>query len=64
MNAADCAEDAEDKEQTGEIKRPHQFGERKKRCNAVFSDGERHGAERTDRRHAHNHADNLEKHVG
>ena len=64
MNAADGAEHNENEEQTRGVKGAHELCKRQQRCDAVLANGERHCAECTDRRNAHDHADDLEKNLG
>ena len=63
MNAADGSKHDENEEQAGQIERAHQLGERQQRGNAVLADSKGHGAESTQRSHAHDHADDLKENV-
>ena len=47
----------EDEEQAGGVEGGHQLAERQQRADAVLADRERHRAERADRRHLHDVAD-------
>ena len=53
----------QDEDEAGGIERPHQLAERQQRPDAVLADGEGHRAERADRRHLHDDADDREQHV-
>ena len=61
--AADQAQHYKNEEQAGEIERPHEFGKRNERIETVFTDRKGHGTERTQRSHAHDHANDLEEHT-
>ena len=61
--ACDRAEHDEDEQQTRRVEARHQLAERGERAHAVLADRERHGAERADRREAHDHADDAEQHL-
>ena len=63
MEAGDEAEHDEDEHEAREIERSHQLAERHQRADAVLADGEGHRAERADRRHLHDDADDREQHV-
>ena len=49
--------------QAGRVEGAHQLGEREQRADAVLADGECHGAERAERRHPHDDADDAEQDV-
>jgi hypothetical protein len=51
----------EDEDDAGQVKAQHQEPELCQRADAVFADGERHGAEGTQRRHAHDDGDHAEQ---
>ena len=57
------AEHEHDEDDAGRIERDHQLGERQERRHAVFADGERHRAERPDRRDLHDDPDHAEQGV-
>src|SRR5450830_1428579 len=61
--AGDAAQYAGDEDEGGQVEGAHQLHQRQQRAQAVFADGEGHRAERTNRRHPGNHADDAEEHL-
>ena len=64
MDPRKQAKHDENEEAASDIERQHQETERPDRLQAVPADGEGHGAERSNRRSSHQHAERGEQHVG
>ena len=60
MAAGDTAEHHEDEEHAGDVEADHQLAQLHQRTHAVLADGKGHGAEGTQRRDLHDHANDVE----
>ena len=59
----DGSEHDQHEQGAGQVERRDQLQEVDQRAEPIGADGERHGAERADRRHAHDDADDAEEHL-
>ena len=64
MHPGEQTQHDDDEEAAGDVERADQQAQRADRLDAVAADGERHGAERTERREPHDEAEGREQHVG